>query len=85
MSVITLHTFDGTQDWFCDGMPCFEVLIRRKHGGNEISYWCNGMHTYMQGDMHPSVISASTCPLCAQHGVDDRGGGFIESIMEGLL
>lgn len=40
------HTSERTKCLKCDGMPCFEVLIRRRKIGDQEKYWCDVKRGY---------------------------------------
>ena len=58
MLVETIHHSEATKDCFCDGKPCFEVLIRKRKRGEEVRYWCDAMRSYFD----PALFDADTCP-----------------------
>ena len=40
------HTSPNTKHLRCDGMRCFEVLIRRRKIGTQERYWCDVRRGY---------------------------------------
>lgn len=42
------HSSPATKKYKCDGMKCFEVLIRRKRFDYEERYWCDEIHGYFE-------------------------------------
>lgn len=53
-----IHTSRKTKSWYCDGKPCFEVLVRRKNRRDVECYWCGQLHGYFE----PQKMTERKCP-----------------------
>lgn len=40
------HSSPDTRGTYCDGKPCFEVLLRRHKRTESETYWCGQLHGY---------------------------------------
>jgi len=57
-TVYTKHSSAKTRGLFCDGKPCFEVVVRNRFRGEQESYYCGNRHEYFD----PAEVTAETCP-----------------------
>ena len=53
-----IHSSRNTKGLYCDGKPCFEVLLRRRRMGDEERYYCDVRHCYID----PHDFNEGNCP-----------------------
>ena len=56
--VEVVHSTKGTEPFYCDGQPCFEVLIRRYRHSTKVEYWCGSMHSRFDAE----YMTEKDCP-----------------------
>lgn len=56
----TSHSSPKTRGLFCDGQPCFEVLMRRGKKTESERYYCAELRGYFE----PSEYGEGNCPKC---------------------